>query len=57
MVWVYYARDECHVTKIMLNVKVEGCVVGVRPKKRCVESVKDDMSRKGLTVKMTADRV
>lgn len=49
-------RNEWHVTKRSLNLNVEGYRGRGRPKKRWMDCVRKDMSVKGVSVEMTADR-
>uniref|UniRef100_A0A2A4JJS9 Uncharacterized protein n=1 Tax=Heliothis virescens TaxID=7102 RepID=A0A2A4JJS9_HELVI len=49
-------RDESHATKRMLSMNVDGLRGRGRPKKRWMDCVKDDMSKKGVNVSMTSDR-
>jgi hypothetical protein len=49
-------RDESHIIKRVLTMNVDGHHSRGRPRKRWMDSVKDDMKIKGVSMEMTSDR-
>jgi hypothetical protein len=49
-------RDECHITKRVMNMNVDGHPSRGLPKKRWMDWVKDNMRIKRVSMEMTSDR-
>jgi hypothetical protein len=49
-------RDESHITKRVMTMNVDGHPSRGRPRKIWMDSVKDDMKIKGVSMEMTSDR-
>jgi hypothetical protein len=48
-------RDESHITKRVMSIKVDGHPSRGRPNKRWMGCVKDDMRIKGVSMEITSD--
>jgi hypothetical protein len=49
-------REEIHVTRRVMNMNVEGWRGRGQPKKRWIDSVKQDMRETAVSEEMTSDR-
>jgi hypothetical protein len=48
-------RDECHITKRVMTINVDGHPSRSRARKRWMDCVKDDMKIKGVSMEMKCD--
>jgi hypothetical protein len=49
-------RDESHITTTVMSMNVDGYPSRVRPGKRWMDRVKDDMKIEGVSMEMTRNR-